>query len=530
MAFIKLDVGSKTKGYSVKTSDNDYEIYIKASKNIYLESFSDSKKKLTTRNEKTDQYDVGFHDLYKALIGINKGSHYHLGVFGTKENIPDEMLYNFIKKLTKINIPLILSGMAKFEINKPNSREAKKLLALLYNLSYADYWLKNNDFPNVIKMPEILDESKVDLYNNMLKKRVENKPISEDEYNILKIYRENILERIKELKIPDVRKDIDEIILMYVIKNEPLYIPDKIDNLSNINEKIYPSIKQLTKTKNVILNGKYITIQEKLDGCNFRIIFDNGKITYGSRHEPCEDKDFMGYNRIKAELENITKKLYKNINLDRFIVYGELIGSCPDLEKEYDNDEINYRLIVKNRDYLKNNDIQYYAYDIRNYDGENNNFIDFETVQIILKVSGFRTIPYETVLYNDFITDIKYKSILFNHNNPNDVEGYIIRYNNIRYKVKEGYSLHNLAHKNILFNITDDSIKSFINDDINENNILQIIVEYYYNLINEYNKPIDVKIYKIFGKIFGIINKKAKFDNKIYKIKLNEFLKIIGEI
>ncbi|AAG02725.1 hypothetical protein AMV019 [Betaentomopoxvirus amoorei] len=524
MVYIILDVGSKAKGYDIISSDYDYIIITKSSADIYAEEWIEDNKRLINRHSnKKNNNDITFVDISKAFMGIIKGNYYFLGIYGTKENIKNDMIFYFVRYITKYYISLILKTMTKYQINNTSDREPKNLLALLYNLSYVNYWLKNNDFPVINKLPELLEEDKIELYNILMMKRLNNELATEEQGSIIQDYRKVLLENVNKLEKPKKIKNISNIIMMYLICNKPLYIPEILNNDDEINKIIYPSIKQLNHCKNSLLYGKEIFVQEKLDGCNFRIIYNNGIITFGSRYTYYENKNFMNYYRIKDKLIDCTNKINKFLNLKKFIIYGELIGS-------YQNDEGINKLIIKNVNYFNDNRIEYYAYEIKNCDNKNKiHFIDFDICQIVLNAAGFNVINYETIKYNDFIENIKYKSIVFNHNDESKVEGYIIRYKNIRYKVKKSYNLTKLTHKNILYNITEESVLNFINNiDINQDNVLYYITKYYKNLIHMNNIDNNVPIYKIFGKIYGFINKKYKFnDNNIYKNKLSEFYKLL---
>ncbi|ACH69413.1 HE65 [Pseudalatia unipuncta granulovirus] len=536
MVYIKVDIGSHAKGYSTESSDHDYVIFTKCSEDDFLHYINNRQHLVNVHKKNEDGDDCTYVDLYNGLYGIYAGNYYYLGVFAEekdvvdKNGLPNSELFTFIRQLTRLRMLGILQTMLRFKVRIPTGGDKKKkgggdqekkqeidpknLLNIMYNNAYVDRWLRTKQFPQHNRLPELLDnnQQRVELYKELMLKRVNQTPASEQDKDYIDQWQKQLQDKLAEFPPLPERFDVLKAIVRYAMNDSGPVMPFE----KNITKLLYPSIQQLSRAKSGALWGQLVTVQEKLDGCNFRIIVNGeDRIRYGSRNTYREYSDFMGFYRIRARLEACARRLQTVTGYESFVVYGELVGWRDDKRQKPIND-IHYR--------DQEEPIKFYAYEILRYDGEVEDLIEFELGQNLLYSSGqFDTIPYESMLYDDFVAKpIVYKSLLFPNHGKELVEGYVLRCNGLRYKIKKEYKLDNLGDTNVLHVIT----KSFVNGvldgkKVDAENFDECMVACY-DAVEPYNTSF-MPVEKIFGKLFGLLCAQAGIKHTEYKLRFTVF-------
>ena len=501
MVYIKIDTGSRAKGYANDDSDTDYKIYEKCEKETFAK-FVFNKQELVNKHTKDEKgNDVVIIDLNVGLHGVFTGKSPNLGIFTKRADCKDKyghenvQLYRYLKKLTLVSIVKIVRRMLKFAI----LNDAKKLLQLMFNYTYSEYYLDYKKLPESTKILNMLLNlnDSVHLATNELGQLIVNNvyvvPITDKMANIkiddvltitfkntnkLKIYAElmqrgeyreewgefftnwlqELNDRLKYVPDPPERADVLHSIIMYALNERGPVMPED----ENIFNQIYPSVSHLDYKKKDTLADKQILVQEKLDGCNYRVIVHDNTVTFGSRNTYRPDNKFMNVHRISVHLQTCAQSLKQLMECDSFVVYGELLGWKSE-DKSQPLNVINY---TQQKESLK-----YYAYEIQ-LDDET--FVPFEAAQILLKTAGFDTIPYLKCLYNDFVKTLHFKSEMFA---DSPLEGYIIRCGKLIYKLKPDYKdLNKLQIKSRPFdslNCDELDKECALNGELNFENILR---------------------------------------------------------
>ncbi|AOW41393.1 he65 [Trichoplusia ni granulovirus LBIV-12] len=536
MVYIKVDIGSHAKGYSTESSDHDYVIFTKCSEDDFLHYINNRQHLVNVHKKNEDGDDCTYVDLYNGLYGIYAGNYYYLGVFAEekdvvdKNGLPNSELFTFIRQLTRLRMLGILQTMLRFKVRIPTGGDKKKkgggdqekkqeidpknLLNIMYNNAYVDRWLRTKQFPQHNRLPELLDnnQQRVELYKELMLKRVNQTPASEQEKDYIDQWQKQLQDKLAEFPPLPERFDVLKAIVRYAMNDSGPVMPFE----KNITKLLYPSIQQLSRAKSGALWGQLVTVQEKLDGCNFRIIVNGeDRIRYGSRNTYREYSDFMGFYRIRARLEACARRLQTVTGYESFVVYGELVGWRDDKRQKPIND-IHYR--------DQEEPIKFYAYEILRYDGEVEDLIEFELGQNLLYSSGqFDTIPYESMLYDDFVAKpIVYKSLLFPNHGEELVEGYVLRCNGLRYKIKEEYKLDNLGDTNVLHVITKSFVDGVLDGKkVDAENFDKCMVACY-DAVEPYNTSF-MPVEKIFGKLFGLLCAQAGIKHTEYKLRFIAF-------
>jgi hypothetical protein len=540
MVYIKFDTGSRAKGYNIEESDYDYMIVTKCSEEDFL-LFLDNRSKLVNRHGKTDDnFDCTYVDLYSALMGIYKGNHYYLGVFATQEHIvdkngiPNTELYLFIRALTSMRMPRIVKTMCqnynikKMKTKKTDPKKApnypKNLLAAMHNMAYVQRWLRTRKYVEHTPLPELLGNNKerVAMYHTLMDKRKNGETATDEQVQFMEDWQESLYERLERIPELPERYDVRKVIALYMMNERGPVMPLE----RHITKLLYMSIQQLSRSVSGPLWRKQIHIQEKLDGCNFRIIVDKAVITYGSKNTYRVLNDFMGYHSIRDQLESCTRRLADILGCNSFVVYGELVGWRDD-ERTKPLNDISY---VAQKEKLK-----FYAYDIvccsdTELDEECiTEDVEFTQAQELLVHAKYNTIPYETFLFEDFATkDIKYYSMLFPEHGEELVEGYILRCNNFKFKVKKEYDLKSLSESNATNVLTKEFVQNVLPWPVTSFNFTEAAVVCY-EVVLPYNKANPLPPGKIFGKIFGLLCEQSNLLHKDFKSKLDEFLSAVND-
>ncbi|AFY62856.1 HE65 [Philosamia cynthia ricini nucleopolyhedrovirus virus] len=463
MVYIKIDTGSRAKGYANSDSDFDYFVYKKCDREVF-EEFVFNKHQLKCEHMKDDAgNDVRVTDLCVALYGVFSGKTPELGIFLKPDDCKDkygqlnEQLYQFIKKLTIVCIVKIVKRMIR--PNVPTT--AKALLRLMFDCAFTEYYLDFKKLPDSTKILNMLlnlddfvdlatdgadrllvngrvvsiskgittkiDDKVTITIKNVDKLRVYAQLVQRGECreewrDFFKNWLRELSERLAHVPEPPRRADVLHSIVMYALNERGPVMPE---DENNILCQIYPSISHLDRQKKGVLANKRILVQEKLDGCNYRVIVDKGVVTYGSRNTYQPDVAFMNVHRISAQLEAYALKLKPLMAPDEsFVVYGELLGWRDEARTKPIN-EIAY---TQQKESLK-----YYAYEIQSGDGA---FVPFEEAQLRLRAAGFDTIPFCQCLYNEFVKGLHFNSQMFP---KSPLEGYIIRCGKLIYKLKSNY-------------------------------------------------------------------------------------------
>lgn len=100
----------------------------------------------------------------------------------------------------------------------------------------------------------------------------------------------------------------------------------------------------ISKNEYKIMKKTKWVVMEKVHGSNFAIYFNKGDISFSKRNSLLKEGEwFYNYHIIKNNLISNTKKLAKLLNIDNFIIYGELFGGY------YPDDIINWSGPLGNR-------------------------------------------------------------------------------------------------------------------------------------------------------------------------------------
>lgn len=222
-----------------------------------------------------------------------------------------------------------------------------------------------------------------------------------------------------------------------------------------MNRLLFPSIDNFKNDKIDVSDLEYVIIQEKLDGCNFRIIFNRKKlddgddtknkeeIQFGSRNVLFDDKTkFHGYQRLIPELVSKTKRLAEldELNGKSFVIFGELVGSNSGGNpiigryKYFDDPSVlkffAYEIFIE-KDTLPDDVITRPS--TTNIEGDDvykvATRMDFIQAQKLLQKVDFELIPYTIMYAADYSYEklLDFKSIYFNHNDFVQMEGYMLR-------------------------------------------------------------------------------------------------------
>ncbi|QBQ01673.1 he65 [Hyphantria cunea granulovirus] len=452
MVYIKIDTGSRAKGFALSSSDYDYKIYTKSDR-ITFEKYIDNRQLLKNVHHKLVDGDVVHIDLYIGLMGIYTGKSPDLGIFARRDDVRDKYgvvdicLHDFIKKLTTVSIVRIMRNMMHYVV----VRDAKVLLQTMFRYAFVAYYLTHKRLPENVQILAMIEgkDAAIDNYHRLMAKRaINNKDVCENTLNFFVNWQKELNARLSRVPDPPERMDIRHAIVMYALDEWGPVMPE---DHHPIVQQIFPSITRLDASKKRTLAHQHVYVQEKLDGCNFRVIVmkDGKTITYGSRYTYRPDGNFMGFYRIREQLEQCTRALQTlMIPSTSFVVYGELVG-WKDEAKTLPINVINYSAQPES--------LKFYAYEIQLSGGM---FISFAMAQTLLSQSGFATIPYRECLYNDFVATLQFdKSTLF----PDaPIEGYIIRFQHLMYKIKPEYK--NLDKLKVVLNKFDYITKQFMRD------------------------------------------------------------------
>lgn len=538
MVYIKFDTGSRAKGYNTDDSDYDFMIVTKCSEHDFM-LFLENRSTLTNRHGKTeDDHDCTYVDLYNGLMGIYKGNHYHLGVFATqddivdKNGIPNTELFTFIRALTAMRMPGIVKTMCQnYNIKKMRTKSTdpkkaptnpKNLLAAMFNAAYVQRWLHTRKYVDNTRLPELLgqNQERVAMYHALMEKRRKCETATEDQVQFMQDWQESLYARLDRIPQLPERFDVRKVIALYMMNERGPVMPLE----RHITKLIYMSMQQLSRSVSGPLWRKRVHIQEKLDGCNFRVIVDKGTITYGSKNTYRVLNNFMGYYGIRDHLESCTRRLAQILDCNSFVVYGELVGWRDD-ERTKPLNDISY---VDQKEKLK-----YYAFEIKccsetERDEEcTAEDVEFELAQQFLAQAKFDTIPYESFVFEEFVNNIKYYSLLFPEHNEELVEGYILRCNDLKFKVKKQYDLKSLSESNTTNVLTEEFVQNVLPWTVNPSNFTEAAL-LCYKAVLPYNEANPLPPCKIFGKIFGLLCERAQLLHTDYKRKLDEFLSVIN--
>ncbi|QHB21770.1 orf111 [Artaxa digramma nucleopolyhedrovirus] len=236
MVYIKLEIGSRAKGYGVSTSDRDYVIFTKSSEDLFLR-FIDNKQLLVNRHENgEDGNDYVYVDLYKGLMGIYTGNYYYL-IFAQQKDVVDETgalnvdLYKFIRELTEMRIVNVMRTMMRYKVVEA---KVKFVLALMFNCAYVEHWLERKRAPDQPVLPAMLsgNERALCVYQTLMEKRSSNSAAmaSAHESEFVACWREKLTARLAHVpplpEVPNVRKSI----VMYMLNLRGPVMPDDVVN------------------------------------------------------------------------------------------------------------------------------------------------------------------------------------------------------------------------------------------------------------------------------------------------------------
>ncbi|AKR14131.1 RNA ligase [Dasychira pudibunda nucleopolyhedrovirus] len=542
MVYIKIDTGSRAKGYANEQSDYDYQVFTKCDRETFMEFGFNNHLLKCKHGKDNDGNDVRHMDLNVALYKVYTGQAADLGIFLQQNDCKDKygqenvQLFRFIKKLTAVSMVKIVNKLLKYQ----GSASAKKLLLLMFNYAFTEYYLDFKRMPASNKILNILlnvDDS-VDLttrgpshllVNGQEVPIAQNVPIEvSDELTIVmkkvdnvkmfaelmqrgdyreewgeffKSWAQELKGRLAHIPEPPKRADVLHSIYMYALNERGPVMPE---DESDVLCQIYPSVSHLDRQKKGALANKQILVQEKLDGCNYRVIVNKGAVTFGSRNTYRPDTEFLNVHRISARLKDCAFKLMTLMGADSFVVYGELLGWKNDAKIKPIN-EIEYS---DQRESLK-----YYAYEIQFAGGA---FVPFEEAQLRLRSAGFDTIPHHKCLFNDFVKNLHFISQMF-PNSP--LEGYIIRCGKLIYKLKSDYKdVHMLQ-------IEPGPFDALNCDELNEECAVGGKLDFL-NVLRHCHKKFvcDTKNEKqLFNKLYYLYRKRFNFDHKDYKTMYTEY-------
>merc|ERR1712065_49278 len=141
---------------------------------------------------------------------------------GGNDIITDEIIY-FSRWIAEYNKKKC-KNMLKFNINKRYDTDIKKVLALLFNISFVDRWLATNEFLHD-KFPEILREDKKALFFSLMQKRQILSNASLEEADNIEEYRAELLKKVEKMRTPKKLKGIESVVCDFLIYDTELYIP-----------------------------------------------------------------------------------------------------------------------------------------------------------------------------------------------------------------------------------------------------------------------------------------------------------------
>jgi hypothetical protein len=226
MEHIKINNGSRVKGCAVTDSDNDnYIIFQKCTKDQFLSHILENKH-LRNKHCKIKGDDVVLSNMYTALRGIYYGNYPYLALFGKREDFNGNLsLFNFVKQLAQLRLPLILNTLAHAE--QHDDLSPKTMLLVLYNLCYIEHALQHGLPNTVMSMPGMFTNDKQkQLYRDLMHLRVNNRDrVTDDLAESMREYRDRMLQLIKEKLPVQPRRDIETIICNHLLNKTPLYIP-----------------------------------------------------------------------------------------------------------------------------------------------------------------------------------------------------------------------------------------------------------------------------------------------------------------
>ncbi|AXU41499.1 HE65 [Alphabaculovirus altermyunipunctae] len=532
MVYIKLDIGSHAKGYSTENSDRDYVIFTKCSPEDFLCYINDRNHLVNVHGKTEEGDDCTYVDLYKGLHGIYTGKYYYLGVFAResdvvdKNGLPNTELFVFIRQLARLRMFNILQTMLRYKVKRSANEDAKQLLAIMYNVAYVDRWLASEKFPEHNYLPQLLNGNaeRIQLYDTLMKLRHTNGPVDEEHKTYIHEWQESLKNKLSRIPPLPERYDVLKTIVKYALNDSGPVLPAGL----NITRLLYPSITRLTSSTSASLWNKIVCVQEKLDGCNFRIIVNGeNRITYGSRNTYREYSNFMNFYRIRSQLEASARRLQKVTGYNSFVVYGELVGWKDD-DRQIPINQIHYS--------AQKEPIEFYAYDIKRYDDGQEEDIEFELAQNFLDSCGrFKTIPYECMPYEDFVSNgIVFKSLLFPDHDQEAVEGYILRCDELKYKITKDYDPNIVvANCNALKLITKQFVCDVMRrhgaeDAIDASNFDQLVL-HCYRAVEDLDRSLILSPKKVFSKIFGILCVRAGVTHNEYSQRLRTFCSSIEQ-
>ncbi|AIS92036.1 HE65 [Erinnyis ello granulovirus] len=214
MVYIVIDTGSRAKGYAVESSDFDFKVYTKCSREqfeLYIQDkqiLKNTHKRVELCNviktETSHQLcDVVYIDLYVGMIGIVTGKNPELGVFVKEHDVKNEEddtvntpLYEFIKQLTHLSMCAITTTMMKYAILRTN----KNLLQLMFNYVYVEYYLKHGKAPSSTRILDIVHEmndTPETLYVDMYAKLMKRETCDAQDVIFFEQWKSDILQRLK---------------------------------------------------------------------------------------------------------------------------------------------------------------------------------------------------------------------------------------------------------------------------------------------------------------------------------------------
>lgn len=231
---IKFDIGSKGKGCSINNDEESLVIVTKCTPEKFME-YINNRTLLVNRHIKSANGNSTCVDIYKLLHGIYTGRYYYLGVFATKEdfvNIDGTFnmeLYSFTRELTRLRINNILNTMIKYKIKRDDQKSPNFLLMNMFHLAYIEHWLKEKDFPECVKLPSLLQKStrrRKQIYSHLMQNKMETTEPVQRDIDYIIAWKERLEIQLYQLPATENRYDILKIIIMYMLGESNLYIPE----------------------------------------------------------------------------------------------------------------------------------------------------------------------------------------------------------------------------------------------------------------------------------------------------------------
>ena len=133
-------------------------------------------------------------------------------VFGNTANIPNKEILKFVKQVGNLRLKPILKNLVNFALNsniQKNllARTPKHQLQKLFNLSYVDYCLQNNECPPInydISLPALLPERFKNFYYTLMSKRINNgEECLSEEINLIDDYQKELKKKVIQMDEPD---------------------------------------------------------------------------------------------------------------------------------------------------------------------------------------------------------------------------------------------------------------------------------------------------------------------------------------